>query len=208
MYNKIILFGPPAAGKTSIRKFFFEAVPAEDLLKTSELPTIGLNYNRFGYVYRYPMQKRDDSPKKFPIKLVVVDTAGQEVERWLNESKEHVFTETDLIVYVFDVSEWLDSEKKEHIKDLFKRACGSILEKAPNAIVYVLGHKFDKIKEGRPVKEKLKKNIRAELFEYIYDALNVEMDFDVFLTSLEKNYSAETFYNMLDITTSLLGRPF
>jgi GTPase SAR1 family protein len=206
--NKIILFGPPAAGKTSIRKFFFEAVPADNLLQTSEPATIGLNYNRFGYVYRYPMQKRGESSEKFPIKLVVIDTAGQEIDRWLNESKEHVFRETDLIIFIFDVSEWSDKEKRESIKELFKKAYYSILEEAPNAIIYILGHKFDKIKEGRPVKEKLKKNIRAEFIEYIHDELNVKVDFNVFLTSLGKQYRTETFYRLLDITTSLLARPF
>ena len=208
MFNKIIILGPAAAGKTSMRKFFFEAVPADDLLKSSEPPTIGLNYNRFGYLYRYPIQKRGENPQKFPIKLVVIDTAGQEVNRWLNESKEHVFNGADLILYLFDVSDWSDVEKKENVKDLFKKVYYAILEKAPNATIYILGHKFDKIKEGRPVKEKLKKQIRMELIEYIHDELNVKIDFDVFLTSLDKRYRAETFYNMLDITTSLLARPF
>ena len=46
LVKKILLFGPPEAGKTTLRKFIFEGTPPGKLVEEPELPTIGITYNR------------------------------------------------------------------------------------------------------------------------------------------------------------------
>ena len=107
MIKKVLFLGPAEAGKTSLRKFFFEGVPATQLLKESELPTVGLKYLKYDYMYSFPTKEKDDR-EKIPLSLSVVDSAGQNLKEWLTERKERVFPGSDIIFFIFDVSHWLD----------------------------------------------------------------------------------------------------
>jgi GTPase SAR1 family protein len=119
--KKIILIGPPEAGKTSIRRFFFEGIPAPELLEKPEAASVGFKYNNYEYLFSYPIEKEGIIPEKFPIQLSLVDTAGQELEKWLTIMKERVFGETDIILFVFDISNWFIFNKKKEINILLKR---------------------------------------------------------------------------------------
>ena len=81
--KKIVFVGPPASGKTSIRRFFFEGIPADDILQTSESPTIGVKYNRYNYVCAAPIEKKGKTVEKIPVEVVMLDTSGQELERFI-----------------------------------------------------------------------------------------------------------------------------
>ena len=110
MVKKILLFGPPEAGKTTLRKFIFEGVPPGRLVDEPELPTIGITYNRYGYVHYYPFYKPGKTPEKVPLNLIVFDSSGQEMDRWLDESKESVFGQTDLLLFIFDITDWMNRD--------------------------------------------------------------------------------------------------
>nr|MDO8119473.1 hypothetical protein [Candidatus Sigynarchaeota archaeon] len=115
MTKKILLLGPPAAGKTSLRKFFFEGISAEQLLLQSEPASIGMKYSHYEYIYMYPFEKEGNIPEKTPFNLAVVDTAGQELDKWLGEQQYQVFVSADVVIFMFELKQWNVPEMREYI---------------------------------------------------------------------------------------------
>ncbi|MHA1892463.1 MAG: hypothetical protein ACTSYS_15830 [Promethearchaeota archaeon] len=206
MITKVLFLGKPEAGKTSLRKFFFEGVPAEEILNKAEPPTIGMKFNNYNYVTTLPSEKKGENKgEKIPISLSVVDSAGQNLKDWLSEKKERVFPGADIIFFVFDVADWIDSKTKEEIEDLIMLIYNRRMELAPESSFYILAHKFDKVK-ARFNREKLKKKIKNELRDYVFDKMMKFYDFDVYVTSIDKEYENDCFLTLLNLTTDLLNR--
>jgi GTPase SAR1 family protein len=206
--SKILFMGPPEAGKTTLRRFLFEGVPAADLLEKPETPTIGLKYNAYAYVSSKRADKKEKTKKGevIPISLSVVDSAGQNLDEWLNERKDRVFPGADIIFFIFDVSEWLDDSKKQHLCDLIMRIYNGRVELAPESSLFIVGHKFDKIPEGKTYRESMAKRIKHELNEYIFDKMLRYLDFNIYLTSIQEEFADETFLTLINLTTDLLSR--
>lgn len=206
MANKILLFGPPAAGKTTLRKFFFDGVNPSELLKKKELPTIGLNYQRYGYVYKYPIHQEHIQPEKHPFQLVVVDSAGQEIQTWLKKKDENVFSALDMLLFVFDISQWNDPDQGSSIRVLFKNTFTSASKHSPGLLIYILGHKIDKVAGSGEYKEKLRNKIEKEISHIILDASGKLKDFEVYLTSIMDPYKNETFSTLFLLLTRLISK--
>jgi hypothetical protein len=207
MAKKIVFLGPIEAGKTSLRKFIFEATPADKLLNSSEPATIGMKFNTYQYVYTYPIEREDECGEKIPMVLVLVDCAGQEIERWLNESREMVFGGADIIFFVFDVAPYFEVDTyKEYILELMSLTQQARTELAPESQFFILAHKFDKL-QNKIKKETVSNRVKSELSNYIFDRTSQILTFDVFPTSLAKEYRQDTFFMMLNRTTNLLSMP-
>mgnify|MGYP006288682239 CR=1 FL=1 len=198
--KKIILLGPPEAGKTSIRRFFFEGIPAPELLENPEAASVGFRYNNYEYLFSYPIEKEGIIPEKFPIQLSLVDTAGQELEKWLTTMRERVFGETDIILFVFDVSIWFSNSKKEEIKSLLKRVEEVRGLTAPMASLNVIAHKYDKIIDTvtAPFTE-IREEIQAELQKHLFHNKKYHYEFKVSLTSLMAEFRKESFFKFFNI---------
>ncbi|MFX0099933.1 MAG: hypothetical protein ACFFCS_10140 [Candidatus Hodarchaeota archaeon] len=202
MVKKILLFGPPEAGKTTLRRFIFEGIPPGKLVDEPELPTIGMSYNRYGYVHYYPFYKPGKNPEKVPLNLIVFDSSGQEINRWLNESKESVFEETDLLLFIFDISEWMVPDKRANIKDLWLKVSEVRNDLSPDSRFCILGHKIDLLGQkysGKSNQKKLAEKIKNELKNAFSEGGNGTIEFEMYLTSIFKHYLNETFYTILAI---------
>ena len=202
--QKILFLGPPEAGKTSLRKFLFENVPAKELLEQPEAPTVGIKYNQYEYVTTLPADKSGPQGEKVPVQLSVLDSAGQYLGKWLNERKDRVFPGSDLIFFIFDVSTWLDDTKREEIEDAIMKIYNARMELAEGSSFYIIGHKFDLLPEGKTYREQMAKRIKREMNEYVFDKMLKYLDFDVYLTSLY--YEQDTFLTLINLTTDLLSR--
>nr|MDO8118821.1 GTPase [Candidatus Sigynarchaeota archaeon] len=206
--SKILFIGPPEAGKTTLRKFLFEGIPAQELLVHPESPTVGLKYNAYAYVStkRAGTDKKAKKGEVVPISLSVVDSAGQNLDEWLNERKDRVFPGTDVIFFIFDVSDWLQDDKRKDLCDLIMRIYNARLELAPESSFYIVGHKFDKIPEGKTYRDAMSKRIKRELNEYIFDKMLKYLDFNVYITSIQEEFADEAFLTLINLTTDLLAR--
>jgi GTPase SAR1 family protein len=204
--RKILFLGPPEAGKTSLRKFLFEGVAAEDLLAQSEAPTIGLKYSTYNYVQTMPTDKeKKKGGEKVPVDLSVVDAAGQNLADWLDEKKERVFPGCDVIFLIFDVSDWLDDEKRSEIEDLIMNVYNARVELAPESSFFIIGHKADLLPEGQTYREQMVKRIKKELNDYVFDKMMKYLDFAVYITSIKEEFAQDAFLTLLNLTVDLIG---
>ncbi|MBD3188108.1 hypothetical protein GF325_14825 [Candidatus Bathyarchaeota archaeon] len=207
MVKKIVFIGPAAAGKTSIRKFFFEATPADTLLATSEPATIGMKFKEYEYVYTYPVEPANAGEReRIPMKLALIDSAGQQINDWLGPQKEMLFNGADILFFIFDVSCWLDSGGKQQCLEHVRKIMEIKRQLAASANFYILAHKFDTIASTVDAPRELVSKIRQDISDYIFDTMKLMLQFDVSLTSLEKEFRKDTFFLLLEKTTNILGK--
>ncbi|MFX0101223.1 MAG: hypothetical protein ACFFCS_16740 [Candidatus Hodarchaeota archaeon] len=164
---------------------------------------VGLKYLKYDYMYSFPTDKKDDR-EKIPLSLSVVDSAGQNLKDWLSERKDRVFPGSDIIFFIFDVSEWLEDATRTEIQDMIMEIYNQRLELAPESTFYIIAHKFDKI-EGK-ARDQMRKQIKKELNDYVFDKMMKFLDFEIYITSLEEDYVNDTFLTILNLTTDLIAR--
>ncbi len=100
MGKKIIFVGPPGAGKTTLRKVFFEGESSSKLLDYALEPTHGKE--------SVILQLSED--------VGVFDLAGQENTRWFETDDKEIFYESKILIVVIDIT--TDHEKiLEFIRD-------------------------------------------------------------------------------------------
>ena len=177
--KKIILLGPPSAGKTSIRKFFFEDTPIAELLKPLSLePTIGVSWHNY---------------ELYNTKIGVVDTSGQEI---LNiSSEEYIFIGADAVIFIFDVLQFQESKllQLEFINYLVEIvARRDVLEE--NYDIYVFVHKMDVVEQGKV--EETKSKISSTIIKGMKDKFGSDMRLKINFTSINKAIVDST-YNLL-----------
>ncbi|NMC08406.1 MAG: GTPase domain-containing protein [Candidatus Lokiarchaeota archaeon] len=208
--KKVVFVGPANSGKTSLRKFFFEGVPADKILAEPEAPTVGVKYNRYNYVYSYPVEKEGTAPEKIPIELAMVDTSGQELEKFLTTpAGDNVFKAADIVLFIIDASGWDDEMQREYLMDFICFTNTARLQLAPQSVFHVVAHKYDLVVSGgKAGMDKLRARIKNDLQDYIFKKTRKFLDFNVHVTSLKKEYRLDTFQEILDLTTTLLSIPF
>lgn len=95
--RRILIIGPPAAGKSTIRRVFFEDGSPKELLEAPLEPTRGIE----NYAYNW-----------LDVTAGIVDSAGQEIERWLGLDSQLAFSESDSIIFVIDVQKFQEYENQ------------------------------------------------------------------------------------------------
>ena len=171
MGKKILFVGPPNAGKTTLRKIFFEGESSSKLLEYALDPT----YGEESLILRLPGLNED---------VGIFDLAGQENERWLETNEKTIFYGAKLILVVIDIT----SSHDEIIK--FTRKIIDLRNSlTPLTFIFVLLHKIDLVSEKK-VRE-VKSVIRTD---FSNDTL-INFRF----TSLKRKYFHRTFSYFIDI---------
>ncbi len=135
MSKKIIFVGPPKAGKTTLRKIFFEGENSKRLLEFGLEPTHG----------------QESIYLKLSENVGIFDLAGQENQRWFETDDKKIFYNVDVLIVVIDISMAL-----EEIIDFTKKVINIKNDMSPSCITYVLFHKIDLVQT-----EKISKLIRV-----------------------------------------------
>ncbi|NMC03578.1 MAG: hypothetical protein GYA24_00125 [Candidatus Lokiarchaeota archaeon] len=204
MVKKVCFIGPPAAGKTTLRRFFFEGIPADMLMKRQEPPSIGLKHDVYDYIFMYPVEAKKPAPEKVPFKLALVDTSGQEIEKWVTTQRKDVFGGADIIFFIFDASDWVDPAKQQYICDYIWFVLKTRNELVPSALLYILAHKYDKVEKLAGKKGDVaaaRRRIAEDIKEYLFKKKELVLDPSVEITSLHKKYRHHTFSKLLDLMT-------
>lgn len=121
--RKLVLFGPPNSGKSSILLNVFGGVEPELILTSPIEPTRGIETS----VYRWGH-----------VDIGVFDLSGQEMEIFLGQERKFVFPDTDLLLLVFHYG--IAAEK---ILKLIKMMA-PIIRSYDIPETYILVHKIDK----------------------------------------------------------------
>ncbi len=128
MSKKIIFIGPPEAGKTTLRKIFFEGEDARSLLEHGIEPTYGVESININ----------------FEDMVGVFDLSGQENQRWMETEDESIFFNTNAIIIVMDVKMTATEIIDFPLKIIKKRD-----ELSPNSKIYLFLHKIDLINKSK-----------------------------------------------------------
>jgi GTPase SAR1 family protein len=203
--KKIVFLGPAAAGKTTLRRFFFEGIPSDLLMKRQEPPSIGLKFATYDYLFMYPAEIRKTLREQVPFKLALVDTSGQEMEKWVTTQRREVFSGADIILFIFDVSEWADPVKKQFIFDYIWFVFKTRNEIAPSSLFFIIAHKYDKIARNRDNVIDVQRKITEDIKDYLFQKKELILDLTVAVTSLHKNYRNHTFSTLLNFMTNSLN---
>ena len=126
MSEKIVFVGPPEAGKTTLRKIFFEGENPTKLLEYALEPTHGI----------------ESIILKLSKEIGIFDLAGQENQYWLETEKKTIFYNTKVLLLVIDVTTSIDD-----ILDFIRKIIKIRNDLTPSSIIYVLIHKIDLVKK-------------------------------------------------------------
>ena len=140
MKKKIIFVGPPNAGKTTLRKIFFEGENRSKLLEFALEPTKGV----------------ESMVLKLKGEVGIFDLAGQENYKWFGTKKKTIFYETNMFIVVIDAV-----SSMEEIVDFTKKVINIRNDLTPSAFIYLLIHKIDLLE--RDILYKLKLQIKKEI---------------------------------------------
>ncbi len=121
--RKIVLFGPPNSGKTSILLSIFGGVEPELILNTPIEPTMGIDTA----IYRWGH-----------VDIGVFDLSGQEMEIFLGQEKNFVFPDTDELLVVFEYG-----CSPEKVIKLIK-LMANVVKSFEIPEIHIIVHKIDK----------------------------------------------------------------
>ncbi|UYP44546.1 hypothetical protein NEF87_000831 [Candidatus Lokiarchaeum ossiferum] len=129
--RKLLFIGFPSAGKTCIKKAFFDGVDPSILLgQAAPEPTRGLAH----FVYSW-----------LDAEVGIVDSSGQEFESYVSPQNSFermiAFEESDIVIYIFDVKNW--EEEREKVLGNLDSIINAKNSTAANATIYAFCHKID-----------------------------------------------------------------
>ncbi len=169
--------GPSGAGKTTLRKLFFEGENSNKLLEYALEPT----YGEESLILRLPGINED---------IGIFDLAGQENERWFNTEENSIFLETKVILVIIDITASLDK-----IVNFIKKVLEVRNNLTPETMIYVLLHKIDLVMPKRII----------EIKAGITGAFPAEKLIKFIFTSLKKKYFTQTFSYFIEIMKTCIS---
>ena len=176
MSKKVVFVGPSGAGKTTLRKFFFEGGNASKLLEYALEPT----YGKESLILRLPGLKED---------IGVFDLAGQENQRWLEFDDKSIFIDAKIILIVLDITAEIDL-----LLDFIRKVIDVRNDITPDSFVYVLMHKIDLV--GHKKIRTIRTGVRSSFFN--------EKLLKILFTSLKKQFITQTFSYFIEILKKCL----
>lgn len=171
MGKKIIFVGPAGAGKTTLRKIFFEGESSTKLLEYALEPTFGEE----SLILRLPGLSEN---------IGIFDLAGQENDRWLETDERSIFHNTKVILVVIDLT-----HTSEEIIDFISKIIDLRNKITPSSYTFVLLHKRDL------VSEKKIREIKYFTKKHFVD----EMQINFLYTSVKREYFSQTFSYFINI---------
>ena len=174
--RKMLFLGFPSAGKTCIKKAFFDgADPLVLLGEKAPEPTMGLAH----FIYSW-----------LDAEVGIVDSSGQEFEKYVspgnNFERMVAFEESDIIVYVFDIGNW-QKEQTAVIENLEKIVSAKNAT-AISANIYAFCHKIDLLTGTNQEK--------AKSFLTIKSTLEAKFGIKVIFTSIQPELIHTLFRSM------------
>jgi len=176
-----VFVGPPGIGKTTIKEIYFDKGDPLTLLENPLPPSRGVNSSIYSL---------------FNSNLGIFDLAGQENNIWFSKSGKEVFNESSVIVCIFDIMNSTESIIRflvniyQIIKELNLHSC---------KIIAFL-HKIDLVSSSY-VYQKIKAIKKFITIQHPRGG-----DFEIFKTSIGKEFFYETYYIILDILNSVFQR--
>ncbi len=174
MSKKVVFIGPSGAGKTTLRKIFFEGENSTKLLEYALEPTFGEE----SLILRLPGINED---------IGIFDLAGQENERWLNSSDNSIFYETKILIVVID-----STASSDNNIDFIRKVIDVRNKLTPKTRIFLLIHKIDLISQ---------KKIR-DVNSAISTILPKDNSIKYYFTSLKKKYFTQILSNFIEIMKS------
>lgn len=171
MGKKIIFVGPPGAGKTTLRKVFFEGESSTKLIEYALEPT----YGEESLILRLPGLNED---------VGIFDLAGQENQRWLETEEKLIFRDTKVILVIIDIT-----FSSEEISKFIRKIIDLRNDLTPSTYIFVLLHKIDLVSE---------KKVREIKF-LTKNYFSNEPQLNFLFTSLKREYFSRTFTYFIDI---------
>lgn len=183
MSKKIIFIGPPGAGKTTLRKIFFEGENATKLLEYSLAPTRG----------------QESIILKLREKIGIFDLAGQEINKWFEINNSSVFYNTKVVIVVIEANTTIEDIIKflENVDNVRNKL-------SPFAKIYLLIHKIDLLnsKDLEKLEKQLKEEVKeVRLLKIVFTSIKKEFfipTFSVFIEILENSLKDESTFNKID----------
>lgn len=183
MSPKIVFFGPPNAGKSTLRKVFFEQESPEQLIISPLEPTLGIDRLTINYEE----------------KIGIFDLAGQQNQQWLETEDKEVFKEADVIIFVISVDPFIDNNSlstralTDSIFANLKQIVKIRNQLKLNSIIYLLIHKIDLLDDFMKNFHELNLNIRIQLNEPEIKNLIEKNQLKIEYTSIVQEYLSKTF---------------
>ncbi|MGV9173234.1 MAG: hypothetical protein ACOC35_11800 [Promethearchaeia archaeon] len=148
--RKLVFFGPPETGKTTIKKVIFEGMDPAVLLEDPLKPTRGLKPSIHSWL---------------DLEVGVFDSPGQEIETLLENEKVQLktFGNANVVIYLLDFKKW--KEEKKVILQQLKNIQQILDKKAKSAESVIFFHKIDLIPADSRESQvaAIRKNISEEL---------------------------------------------
>ncbi len=184
MATKISMIGPPAVGKTTIKKVMFDGEDPNELIIFPLEATIGIKYTVHDFM---------------DLKISLLDSPGQSLPLLLEDEQKQLLTfgDTSAIIYIFDYPAWIKNSQDilDDVKKLYEIKKKNEFE----AKIILFLHKIDLL-----ITKKIG-SMLALIRRQITNQLNLPEELPIYFTSLHPNLIYTT-YNAISDTISNFSR--
>ncbi|MFX0008374.1 MAG: hypothetical protein ACFFAV_16810, partial [Candidatus Hermodarchaeota archaeon] len=180
MATKISMIGPPAVGKTTIKRVIFDGEDPNELIIFPLEATIGIKYTVHDFM---------------DLKISLLDSPGQSLPTLLEDKQKQLITfgDTSAIIYVFDYPTWI--KNSQDILDDVKKLYEIKKKHGFEAKIILFLHKIDLL-----ITKKIG-TMLALIRRQIIKQLDLPEELPIYFTSLHPNLIYTT-YNAISDTIS------